>query len=754
LVDLAAPAFENVGKKSPKRQAFWYRRTFIIDAPIPAVARLKVYKAMFGAKVILNGKELGEQRVTFTAQYFNVKDVLREGENEIIIRVGAHIMDVDLRNALGWDEEKAWYIPGVFDSVELILTGAEHVERVQAAPDIGKKSVTVHAYPRQPARFTVREYKSKKVIGEAQGDGKATIVIPDCRLWSPEDPFLYEVTVRTAGDELTSRFGMRSFRLDPQTGWAMLNGKPYFLRGSNVTLYRFFEDSERGNLPWREEWVRALHRRFKDMHWNALRYCIGQPPEMWFRIADEEGFLIQDEYPIWGWNPKATNVGELAGFLRDQMQQHWNYPSVVIWDTCNETNTPETGTTLEKVRGLDLSDRPWDNGWGPRMRPTDAREDHRYNYGEPDRTLEWLQRSYRQWNHKPGDPAVIINEYGWLWLNRDGTPTTLTKQLYENLLGPNNTTEQRRTLYARYLAADTEFWRASRGAAGVLHFVALGYSRANGQTSDHWMPGGVERLEWEPLFYKYVRDAFAPVGVSVGNFEIEQLVGQSVTYPIEVINDLDKPWQGRVRVQLHRDGKMIVEKTMPVSVDAWGKTELAFPVTMPTEAGTGFGVTATLLDTPAGPVSSLRDFSLLTPEQLLARNGIAWKKPAKASAREDHAGHVTDGALLTDWDPGLKQKATFPQWVAVDLQAERTVSRVETVWKTNNIFPRQFQLQVSGDGQTWREVTQPLAAQGGVQSFTFAPVKARWVRCLVLQGAAKDPWGSGIYLRELRVFEK
>ena len=36
------------------------------------------------------------------------------------------------------------------------------------------------------------------------------------------------------------------------------------------------------------------------MHWNALRYCIGFPPEMWYRIADEEGILIQDEFPIWG----------------------------------------------------------------------------------------------------------------------------------------------------------------------------------------------------------------------------------------------------------------------------------------------------------------------------------------------------------------------------------------------------------------------------------------------------------------------
>ena len=92
---------------------------------------------------------------------------------------------------------------------------------------------------------------------------------------------------------------MREFKFDPATGRAMLNGKPYFMRGSNITLYRFFEDGECGKLPWDEKWVRLLHQRVKDMHWNCLRYCIGFPPEAWYDIADEAGILIDDEFPIW-----------------------------------------------------------------------------------------------------------------------------------------------------------------------------------------------------------------------------------------------------------------------------------------------------------------------------------------------------------------------------------------------------------------------------------------------------------------------
>ena len=45
-----------------------------------------------------------------------------------------------------------------------------------------------------------------------------TITIPNARLWSPEDPFLYVLETRTGGDTVTTRFGMREFRSDADTG--------------------------------------------------------------------------------------------------------------------------------------------------------------------------------------------------------------------------------------------------------------------------------------------------------------------------------------------------------------------------------------------------------------------------------------------------------------------------------------------------------------------------------------------------------
>ncbi|UCF14577.1 MAG: hypothetical protein JSW59_14275, partial [Phycisphaerales bacterium] len=53
LADMAEPAFEEVGKKSVRRQAFWYRRTFEVDVPVPDVAILKIHKAKYGTQVFL-----------------------------------------------------------------------------------------------------------------------------------------------------------------------------------------------------------------------------------------------------------------------------------------------------------------------------------------------------------------------------------------------------------------------------------------------------------------------------------------------------------------------------------------------------------------------------------------------------------------------------------------------------------------------------------------------------------------------------
>jgi hypothetical protein len=140
LIDMAQPAFAEVGKKSEKRQAFWYRRTFTVEGSIPAVALLKIHKARYGTKVWLNGENVGEHLPCFTPALLDVKPHLKGSgqQNEIVVRVGADRESRPTDVPSGWDFEKYLYIPGIYDSVQLILTGSR--SQLSSRPDIGAKA--------------------------------------------------------------------------------------------------------------------------------------------------------------------------------------------------------------------------------------------------------------------------------------------------------------------------------------------------------------------------------------------------------------------------------------------------------------------------------------------------------------------------------------------------------------------------------------------------------------------------------------
>lgn len=794
LMDMAEPPFEEVGVKSERRQAFWYRRTFKVEGEMPAVAQLKLHKAMYGTRVWLNSKDVGEHAPCFTPGVFNVHDQLRgQGhENELVVRVGATREALPESIPTGHDFEKKFYVPGIYDSVELILTGSPQIVRVQAVPDLEAKAVRVQVWVRKgddtvvpvspyaTLHCTVREVRSGRKVGAAEipvkfSDGAdetdyVNVLINDCHLWSPEDPFLYELEVTTPGDSLRTRFGMRSFSFDKATGRAMLNGRPYYLRGTNVCIFRFFEDAAHGDKAWREDWVRKLHRAFRDMHWNSIRYCIGFPPELWYRIADEEGLLIQDEFPIWHgakW-PAELKSDQLIREYTEWMQERWNHPCVVIWDAQNETITEETGKAIHAVRGLDLSDRPWDNGYGKPDAPGDSYESHPYVFNNPTFRLSNLPglSPKHLGNARPNDTgnAMIINEYSWLWLNRDGTPTTLTEKLYENLLGKDATNAERQRVYGRYEAALTEYWRAQRRFAGVLHFCGLTYSRPKGQTCDNFVD--LETLRWEPNFYKYVRDSFSPLGLMIDEWAEELPGGQTREIPVVVLNDLYDDFQGEVTLRVLASDKTVSETTQPCKVSALGRERLTFAVaipaaaskyqleaelrvTQPVAAGASAGRRPPRRAVAADPVRSLRDFAVLSPEEREARRNLAEGRPVTASSSvtvgdESYpASYAVDGNASTRWSSEFSD----PQWIAVDLGQAMQISRVELLWE--HAAARAYTIQVSLDGQTWTDVFKNDRGRDGRAEIRFAPVQARWVR---LHGTRRTT-EFGYSLWEFRVLQ-
>jgi beta-galactosidase len=237
----------------------------------------------------------------------------------LIVRVGAHPGVLPPFVSGGTDFEKIRWTPGIYDNVSLALTENPVLDSVQVAPKIADSSIVVQTALRNlgnnPVSFRLTQqvhgWKGSAIVTTsaprsivlAPGESKVvlqSIPMPGALLWSPESPNLCVLETGTGGDTASTRFGMREFRFDTATKRAYLNGHVYFMRGSNITLHRFFEDPLSGTLPWDEAWVRKLLVEIPhEMHWNSFRFCIGPVPDQWLDIADEAGLLIQNEYFVW-----------------------------------------------------------------------------------------------------------------------------------------------------------------------------------------------------------------------------------------------------------------------------------------------------------------------------------------------------------------------------------------------------------------------------------------------------------------------
>ena len=647
LANLAQPGFENVdrfisreqlanrirsklsppdwlkkywtGKVDQDRNYFWYHKTF--QAPGPrAVALLKINKAQFGTAVWLNGKKLGEYAGCFSASYFHLEDAIRwDQDNELLVRIGAHPGVLPDNYPTGSDFEKIKWTPGIYDSVSLIFCDNPWIKTIQVAPKIGSGEIVVqtrvsnHGQKAVRGRLThrVKTWKSGQQVAVSEpipialepGQEQTvtqTIAIPEARWWSPEDPFLYVLETESGGDSVSTRFGMREFRFDSATKRAYLNGKVYYLRGSNITLHRFLEDPHCKDLPWNEHWVRRLLVDLpKQMHWNYFRFCIGPVPDRWLDICDEAGLLIQNEFFVWtggpGWYKgysRSYDTDEMIRQYKDWMRDNWNHPSVAVWDANNETKDTSFGEKIiPAVRPLDLSNRPWENSYNKPASPDDPVEDHPYlmsggYFGD----LKFKMSDLETMDGRPPKGRLpsdtnppIINEYGWLWLNRDGSPTRLTEHVYAQLMGTDVTPRERLDMWAYLLAGKTEFWRAHRHYAGIIHFVYLTCSYPGVYTSDHFQD--VTHLVLDPAFADYVGEAFKPLGVYINFFHPELSAGSEHTFQIMMVNDYQERASGQLELRLEdAAGKTLAHARTPFDLTELGQGSCQLTLAVPSDA--------------------------------------------------------------------------------------------------------------------------------------------------------------------------
>ena len=612
----------------------WYRRKIKIDKNLSdKQVHLTIKKSQYVTMIYVNGMFMGRSVECYTPIDVNITGAVRFGEeNEILIQVGDRAW-LPSETAGSTDKEKVHYIPGIWDDVFLSATGKLKVDKVLFLPSLAKRKVTAkilvkNAYPPQMINFgvkedscrmefTIREKNTGKTVttqtitGISKRDDntyfETEIAVRSPVAWSPDAPFRYEGEVKIyernlLSDTYSVNFGMRDF-VAGGSRYFWLNGSRCFLRGGNITLQRFFEDPDCGNLAWDREWVKKMLIDIpKSMHWNAMRICVGILPDFWYDLCDEYGIMLQNEWFYWqhhGWEEQIRK--EYTNWIWSD----GNHPSIIIWDALNENYYPWMGNVLiPELKKLDPT-RIWDAGYmtAREMGSNDEMDEpHPYRAiatMAADKVAEFFEtKPYNlgyldDWNDyrrfmEAGVPQ-LVNEYGWVWLWRDGRPAKASVHNYNYFLGENATPEQRREMQAYWLQLETEWIRAERSFAGVLAFCYL--SNNYSYTGD-WFINHISDLELSPTL-KWFRHCFAPQAVFVNLADQRYMKhhapckpGSELLFNVVGVNDLITPATGKVILKLiDGRGNTAVQHDTSIRIDPFVKKYLPCKLTLPVEKG-------------------------------------------------------------------------------------------------------------------------------------------------------------------------
>lgn len=399
----------------------WYRRTFTVprDWRIGSDRRLRLN---FGAvdwrsEVYVNGTKVATHEGGYDKFSADVTDALVPGRTQELI-VGVYD-PTDAANGenppLGkqrLDPSGIWYTPssGIWQTVWMEPVARDHVDSLKLVPDVPGERLTVEAKGvRDGVPITATAYDGRRKVATASGrTGKPlTLRIRDPRLWSPDDPFLYDLRVTVGADRVGSYFGMRSVGVEQVDGVprTVLNGEPVFLM---ATLDQGFWPDGLHTAPTDEALAYDL-RMHKELGFNSVRKHIKVEPDRWFYWADRLGLMVWQDMPSMtaGVNPGAEARARYEREMKEMIDEHLNSPSIVMWVTFNEGwGQYDVGRIAEQAKAWDPT-RLVNNQSGLNLGADGNAGDIMDEHGYPSPALP---------PRPDGRRALVTGEYGGLGL--------------------------------------------------------------------------------------------------------------------------------------------------------------------------------------------------------------------------------------------------------------------------------------------------------------------------------------------------
>lgn len=428
----------------------WYQR----NINIPAEWNGKKILLHFGAadyetKVYVDGKMVGEHKGAGSSFNFDITSYVKAGQQaNLVVRVYDN-----LRGGMqpGGKQCTALYsagcsytrVTGIWQTVWMEAVNEQALKNVFAIPDIDQQQLVVRPEFYNEGNnntLTVEVKDGKKTVAKrtSQASNQSTIVLPikNAHLWSPEDPYLYDVkyTVKNAQgeviDEVSSYMGMRKVHISG--GYFYLNNKPYFQR---LVLDQGYYPDGIWTAP-SDEALRQDIEMSKAVGFNGARLHQKVFEERYYYWADKLGYLTWGEEASWVLN--INNELAVRNFLTEWAEivvRDRNHPSLVTWTPLNETWNATPGVYVRFVNDLyDLTKaidptRPINDASGDSHVKTDIWSVHDYTR-EPDKlianhTIKAGVEPYRNMKGKDflsnyaGQP-YMVDEFGGLpWIPKE-----------------------------------------------------------------------------------------------------------------------------------------------------------------------------------------------------------------------------------------------------------------------------------------------------------------------------------------------
>ncbi len=304
---------------------------------------LEIKGANSSADVYLNGKVLAHHDGGYSTWRVDITNGIKE-ENLLVIAVDNAANDKVYPQMADFT-----FYGGLYRDVNIICVNDSHFELMhhggpglKITPEINGinanveiETWVVNLKENQKLRYVIKAADGKVVAEKETTDTKVNLEINNVHLWhGKKDPYLYTAEIKLVDgenvvDNISSRFGCRTFKIDPENGF-ILNGEEYPLRG----VSRHQDRWGFGNALLPEH-----HREDMDLICEVgattMRLAHYQHDQYFYDLCDERGLVIWAEIPYIS-NHMPGGRENTISQMKELIVQNYNHPSIVVWGLSNE----------------------------------------------------------------------------------------------------------------------------------------------------------------------------------------------------------------------------------------------------------------------------------------------------------------------------------------------------------------------------------------------------------------------------------